>query len=440
LHSGSLKFANRTSNEFHGIANLPLLPPDSEDRPSRWLDGSRLWRRLGELARLGATPEGGVNRPALSVAEAAARRSVIGWASEFGAHAFSDPAGNLFLKLEGSERTLPPVLTGSYLDSQPDGGKYSGAYGMLAALESLAAIAALGRRPKRSLIAAAWMNGEGSRFAPGYMGSEAFAGLRQLAGLLTVSDFEGKSVGEELTAMLTAQGPLPAKPLGFACAAYVETHLEQGAKLEKDGTQIGVVTGVQGVRRFQIRVDGQAAHIGTTSRQSRRDALHATIKIIGALEQFFAAPDVGFAVSQLRVEPNAPSIVPRATHFTVDIRHRDNTVLMRLGDTIRLICESEKGVCRFAMTELVSTPAIDFDPDVQAHIERAADRLALSHTPILSLGGHDAQSLKWLCPSGIIFIPCRDGATHSPDEQIEPGQAAAGAKVLADVLWELANL
>ena len=417
----------------------PDQPPQDEAAlPSRQLDRARLWRRLQELALIGATPEGGVDRPALSASEAAARRQVIAWAREFGATALADPAGNLFLKLEGSEPALPPILTGAYLDSQPGGGKFSGAYGMLAAIEALAAIAAQGKRHRRTLIAVAWMNGEGSRFSPGYTGSEAFAGLRPVAELRSAKDDTGENLGEALKTMLVAQGDLPAIPLGFATAAYVETHLEQDATLEQNNMQIGVVTGVQGVRRFQLRVTGEAAHIGTTPRQNRRDALHSTVKIIAALEQFFAAPDVGFTVSQLRIEPNAPSIVPRETQFSVDIRHRDNTQLTRLGDTVRLICESEKGVCQFAMEELASTPAIDFAADIPARISHAASRLGLALMPLPSLGGHDAQSLTWLCPSGIIFIPCREGVSHNESESIEPDQAAAGAQVLADVLWDLA--
>ena len=409
------------------------------DWPSAQVDSARLWARLGELAKIGGTPGGGVDRPALSGLEVAARERVTVWASEFGAGAHTDPAGNLLLRLDGADPSLPAVMCGSYLDSQPSGGRYSGAYGMLAALEALSAISRLGRPARRTLVAVCWMNGEGSRFAPGYMGSEAFAGLRQLGDLLPVEDAAGRSMGSELAALLAKPSTPPAIPLGFPATAYVETHLEQGPVLEFKTKQIGIVTGVQGVRRFHIKVIGEAGHVGTTLRRHRKDALHATVKIVAALDQFFATPDVGFTVSQLRVEPNAPSIVPMETNFTVDVRHHDNTVLTRLGNTIRLICESEKGRCAYQMREIVSTPAILFAPLVPKAIERAAARIGLSHMPLLSLGGHDAQSLHHHCPSGIIFIPCKGGISHSPAEQIEPAQAEAGAKVLADVLWELAD-
>lgn len=407
--------------------------------PSGRIDGARLWTRMQELSRIGETPDGGVDRPALSALELAARDKVSGWAKEIGAEPSTDPAGNLLMRLDGDDLSLPVVMTGSYLDSQPGGGRYSGAYGMLAALEALAAVSQSGRRSKRTLVAACWMNGEGSRFAPGYMGSEAFSGLTPLSDMLTVEDAEGQTVATGLADLLNRQPRPQAIALGIPTAAYVETHLEQGPLLEHKARQIGIVTGVQGVRRFHITVIGEAGHIGTTLRRHRKDALHATVKIMAALEQFFAAPDVGFTVSQLRVKPNAPSIVPRETTFTVDVRHHDNTLLTRLGNTIRLICESEKGLCGFAMREIVSTPAIMFAPSVPAAIERAADRIGLNHMPLLSLGGHDAQSMHHLCPSGIIFIPCKGGISHSAAEQIAPEHAEAGAKVLTDVLWDLSN-
>jgi len=410
-----------------------------QDFPSSRLDGTRLWKRLQDLATIGATLEGGVDRPALSPAETAARRRVIAWASELETTVSVDLAGNLLFCLEGSDPHLPAVLTGSYLDSQPDGGKYSGAYGMVAAIEALAAIAGTRRRHRRSIVAICWMNGEGSRFVPGYMGSEAFAGLRQIAELLACEDASGVKLADELAAVLAAQGPLPTTTVGFPALAYVETHLEQGPVLEQQNKQIGIVSGVQGVRRFRIQVLGEAAHIGTTLTPHRRDALRSTVKIIAALDQFFSAPDMGFAVSQLRVKPNAPSIVPQEATFSLAIRHRENRILTRMGDTIRLICESEKGLCNFIMKELASTPAVTFSPVVPEAIEIASRRLGLESMPILSLGGHDAQSLHHRCPSGIIFIPCRLGISHNSAEAIEPAHAEAGAKVLADVLFQLAR-
>ena len=419
------------------------LPSDSDlppnHLPSRFVDAARLWLRLQDLARHGATPAGGVNRPAYSVPEQAARRAVIGWAQQAGLAVSGDPAGNLFFKLDGLDPAAAPVLTGSYLDTQPNGGKYAGSFGALAALQALEAIQALGRKPRSPVIAAIWANGEGSRFSPGYTGSEAFTGQLSLAAALSARDASGQLCRDAAARTLAVEGDVPKIAVGFACSAYIEAHLEQGPVLEQNNCQIGVVTAMQGVRNCQVRVFGEAAHAGTTHRRHRRDALKAAIRIITALDDFHSAPDIGFAVGQLLVEPNAPSIIPRQVTFVVDIRHRDSAVLRRLGDTVRLICESEKGPCSFEIHPLTHKPALTFTSIVPARIERAASNLALSQMPMISLAGHDARSLARHCPVGIIFIPCRGGISHSEAEAIEPDHATAGARVLADALWDLAN-
>ena len=411
----------------------------SDQLPSHRLDSQRLWSRLRELATIGATAAGGLDRPSLSPLEAAARGKVIGWARAMGFAVAADPIGNLFFSLAGSEPSLPSVLAGSYLDSQPAGGKYSGAYGLLAALEAMAAIASLDTPRRRPVVAVCWTNGEGSRFVPGFMGSEAFAKRRRLAEILAVRDAAGCSVADALEKFLQLQGPLMQIPLGFPCHAYIETHLEQGIVLEKNQKQIGAVTSVRGYRRFEVCVTGASGHVGTTPMAQRRDALQTTVQIINALNRLFSAPDISFTVGELRVEPNAPSVVPRQTVFSVDIRHHDNIVLSRLGDTVKLVCESEKGQCDFRVTEVMSHPTIDFAPDMPARISAAAKRINLASMPLVSFGGHDAMIMHRACPSGIIFIPCKGGISHSEAESIEPGQAADGARVLADVIWDLAQ-
>ena len=419
---------------------LPRTPSQpSSILPSHGVDGARLWVRLQALARHGATPAGGVNRPAFSLLDQAARRTVAGWAQGAGLAVLGDASGNLFLRLEGDDPGALPVLAGSYLDTQPAGGRYAGSFGVLAALEGLMAIQALGRRPRRPLMAAIWANGEGSRFSPGYTGSETFAGTLSLAAMLVVTDSAGIACRDALAGLLASETDIQKIPLGFACSAYVEAHLEQGSVLEQKACTIGVVSAMQGVRNCQVRVFGEASHAGTTPRHRRRDALKAAMRIIAALDSFYASPDIGFAVGQVLVEPNAPSVIAREVTFSVDIRHPDTTVLQRLGDTVRLICESEKGPCRFEIIVSANRPAITFPEDIARRIARAAGALALPHMPILSLAGHDARSLFKSCPTGIIFIPCRDGLSHNEAEAIEPDHAHAGAQVLADVLWDLAN-
>ncbi len=417
---------------------LPIDPMNAP-YPSKFVDGSRLWQRLEALAQFGATPSGGVSRPALSPAEFAARRQLLNWAQDAGLGAASDPAGNLFFRLPGRHPNDAPVLTGSYLDSQLNGGRYSGSYGMLAALEALAAVAASGATPRRPIVAALWMNGEGTRFSPGYMGSATFAGECPLHRILDVHDRDGVSVASALSDLSATFAEVPRIALGFPCAAYLEAHLEQGPTLDDSGCQIGIVTAMQGVRRYSVHVEGEAAHAGSMPRHRRRDALSATVRIISSLEDFYAAPDVTFTVGQLSVEPNAPSVVPRETRFSIDIRHRDNLVLARLGEAIRLVCESEKKPCAATMTDLEISPSVEFDAGLQQVMRTCAERLGLTQMPLVSLGGHDAKSLVGHCPSGIVFIPCHGGVSHSEAESIDAASALNGAKVLTDALWELSN-
>lgn len=407
--------------------------------PSIDVNGARLWRRLGDLARHGATPDGGVHRLALSRSEIAARRQLVAWGLDAGLTVSSDPAGNLFLRLAGSQNDAEPVLTGSYLDSQPNGGRYSGSYGMLAALEALAAIAATGATPRRPIVAAAWMNGEGVRFRPGYLGSAAFTGQLPLSQVLETRDRNGARVADALEGWRAATPDILRIALGFAVAAYLEVHLEQGPELEDRQRQIGVVSAMQGVRRYLVRVEGEAAHAGGMPRGRRRDALSAAVRIIAALETLYAAPDVTFTVGQLSVEPNAPSVVPHTATFSVDVRHGDTTVLARLGDAIRLVCESKKGPCSFSMLDVAATPSVAFHPHIQAACQNAAQRLNLSTLALVSQGGHDAQNFVGVCPSGILFIPCHRGISHSAAERIDADSALNGARVLAEVLWELST-
>ena len=405
------------------------------------ISAERLWARLMALGQDGALPDKGVNRQALSAEEILAWRRIIAWGQEAGLTPSTDLAGNLFLTLPGSVPHLKPVVAGSHIDSQPTGGLFDGAFGTLAALEAVTAIVEAGLKPQRSIVVVGWMNEEGSRFAPGMMGSELFAGKRQLADVMAVRDAQGVSVGEALANVHGAFPELVPQPIGFPVHAYIEPHIEQADLLEQTGAVIGIVSGIQGKKTYEMTLTGREAHAGTEPMQRRQDALQAFARAALAMQAAVAGDDdVRFTIGRLEVEPNAPSVVPARVRFRIDLRHPDNAKLDMYGKRLEAAVTEHAAPCGFDIRRLVDAPSNGFDPDLQQAIRRSAARHAVPALELLSAAGHDARHIAELAPSAMIFIPCRGGISHHPDEWAEPAHVAAGAAVLLDILLEQSGL
>ena len=409
--------------------------------PAARIDAARLWERHQRLARHGAMPDGGVNRQALSAEEIAAWRELVGWARDAGLAAYTDPAGNLFLRLEGTDAEAAPVLTGSHLDSQPSGGKFDGVFGVLAGLEAAQAFRAAGIALRRPLEIVAWMNEEGSRFVPGMMGSAAFTGAAPLDAFLAVRDAAGVSVRDGLAVLREAFPDVPSRPLGRSVAAYVEAHIEQGPILEREGCTIGIVTGIQGKRTFRVTVRGEEAHAGTSTPRERKDALLAAVRMIAALDDALRDGDevVKFTVGRLDVTPNAPSVVAGTAVFSIDLRHVDSATLATLGDRIAGICAAEASPCSVQVDELTRASSLTFPTSMTSLVRESAKTLGIPAMDIFSAAGHDARFLHAVCPTGMIFVPCKDGISHNVLESATPEDLAAGTGVLVDVLMKLAS-
>ena len=404
------------------------------------IDEARLWRRHLALAEIGATAKGGVNRQALSAEEARARALLAGWAAGLGYRVLVDGISNLFIRREGADPGLAPVLTGSHIDSQPTGGKFDGAYGVLAGLEALQALDAAGIETARPIEVVAWLNEEGSRFAPGMMGSEAFAGLRGLDEILAVTDRAGISVAEDLPRALAATPEAEPRGIGFPVAAYVEAHIEQGPALERAGLPIGVVTGIQGVRRMRVRVRGEEAHAGTTPGSARRDALWEAARMIDALHRNIQRTEEHrFTVGMMEIRPNVPSVVAADVLFSIDIRHPDSDTLARLEAGVEGICRGASVACAFETWTIAEAPSIRFDEKVVGTVEAAAGDLGLGNMRLFSGAGHDARQLSHVCPTGMIFVPREKGISHNEAENASPSDLADGARVLAETLVRLAG-
>jgi N-carbamoyl-L-amino-acid hydrolase len=353
----------------------------------------------------------------------------------------TDAAANLFLRYEGTERNLPPVLVGSHIDSQPTGGKFDGAFGVLAALEAVEAIIACGQCPRRSIEVVAWMNEEGSRFAPGMMGSAVFAGARKLGDILAKRDHAGVVVATELEKILAAEPILPQRAFGLRPAAFLEAHIEQGPVLEIEHKTIGIVTGMHGKRTFRVQVDGEENHAGTSPRSVRRDALVSAVNMVRALQDALWDREdiVRFTIGMFNVIPNAPSVVPARVIFSIDLRHPDAHVLRDLGDRIPTICRETATGCGVTVTELLHEPPLQFPPVLRRKLLSICDALHYRNMEISSGAGHDARYLHYICPAAMIFIPCKNGISHNEAESVTKDDVTAGARVLAEAAFSIAD-
>lgn len=407
---------------------------------SEHVDERRLWSRHIALAEFGATAAGGVNRQALSSEDIAARRLLIDMARSLELQPSSDAIANLFLRYEGTDPRAAPVLTGSHIDSQPTGGKFDGTFGVLAGIEAVEAMQAAGFRPRRPIEIVAWTNEEGSRFAPGMMGSALFRGKRELEEVLAVADGDGVSVAQGVEQVRAAEPDIPSRPIGSPLAAYIEAHIEQGPILEMESKVVGIVTGIQGKRVFRITVTGEENHAGTTPRSHRLDALYATTNMMHALyaEMHDVQDIVKFTVGKLEVWPNAPSVVPAQTHFSIDLRHPDASTLTRLGDRIAPICDASKGACDVHVRELSHDPPLEFPGALRDVVRESAERLGIACMELPSAAGHDARHLHYVCPTGMIFVPCAGGVSHRETESCTASDLYAGTRVLTETLARLA--
>jgi beta-ureidopropionase / N-carbamoyl-L-amino-acid hydrolase len=402
---------------------------------------SRLWDRHMEMARIGAIPGNGVNRAALTDEDIAARKVLLGWARARNFEVALDAIGNLFVRRPGSDPEAAPIMTGSHMDSQPRGGRFDGIYGVLAGLEALEAIEEAGIRTRRPIELVAWTNEEGGRFQPCTMGSSVYTGARKLDDFLDVRDDAGTVLREALAKTLAATPEATERALNAPVAAYIEAHIEQGPLLERENKTVGVVTGIQGLRWFNVEVSGKTDHAGTTPLKLRKDALRDAVAIINAITELAHDPTdtVRFTVGRMLVTPNSPNSVASHVLFSVDLRHPDPATIDRLGRSVEPLAKAAARQCTVKVTSTLHDDPCVFDPAVVAAIERAAGELNLPHMRLPSGASHDANYMARVCPTGMIFVPCENGVSHNEAENAKPADLAAGARVLTATLLELAN-
>ena len=412
------------------------------------VDSARLNAAVAALAGFGGRSDGGVARETLTAIDIEARRYLIDQAAALGCTVSIDDCGNLFFRRAG-QTELPPVLTGSHIDTQPVGGKLDGAYGVLAGFEVMRALNDAGIATKRPVEVVIWTNEEGSRFGPGAMGSSAFAEPGRLAAYRTSRDADGVTFGEALDAALAVTSDVTRLELGQPVDSCVELHIEQGPVLEAAGVPLGVVTGIQSVRWFSVTLVGAAAHAGTTPMEVRCDAMQAAVSLAARLYAQGAAAlaqGLRLTLGRWRVRPNSINTIPGDVEFTIDVRCVDEAVLEKFERTLHDEIEALDAVWAgsISVENLFTRAPTRFPAEMTDLIERACARAAhradaLPPLRLTSGAFHDAMYLADLCPTAMIFVPSRDGVSHNAAEYTDPHQLYLGAQALAYAVTELAN-
>lgn len=404
------------------------------------INGERLWQSLMDMGKIGGTEKGGVCRLALTELDRRARDLFIEWCREAGCGIAVDAMGNIFARRAGRDDSLPPVMTGSHLDTQPTGGRFDGIYGVMAGLEVMRTLRDRECRTLAPIELAVWTNEEGSRFSPCMAGSGVFAGLYSLEEALAWADSEGKTIGEELSRIGYAGDRVAT---GHPVGAYLEAHIEQGPILEDEGKTIGVVTGCLGLRWFDVTVAGRESHAGPTPMHLRRDALVGAARLIGEVNRIGHAylPDACSTVGELRVRPNSRNVIPGEVFMTVDLRHLDRAKLDLMEEEFKAALRSlEDGTgLKTSVKTVTDSPPLHFAEECVRTVRKEAESLGLSHRDIVSGAGQDACYIERIAPAGMIFIPCEGGISHNELENISPGDAAAGCNVLLRSMMSLAN-
>lgn len=399
------------------------------------VNGPRLWASLMEMAQVGATEKGGVRRLALTDDDRRGRDLFAKWCGEAGMTVSVDEVGNLFARREGVDKSQKPVLIGSHLDTQPEGGRFDGVYGVLAALELVRTLNDHGIVTEKPLEIVSWTNEEGARFTPAMLGSAVFVGATPLQTALDTKDADGITLRDALGQSGYAG---ERRATGQPVDAYFEAHIEQGPVLESHGNPIGVVTGGQAIRWLDVAVTGVAAHAGTTPMPYRRDALFASAEMALRLEAIAErfAPQGLVTIGQVAIPNSSRNTIAGRVSFTVDLRHPDDAQIDAMERDMRAAF-GEIAKARGLEVEIDmywTSPATPFDADCVALVQQAVTDLGYPHERIVSGAGHDAIHLARHVPTAMVFIPCVDGLSHNEAEDALPEDVTYGANVLLNAV------
>jgi N-carbamoyl-L-amino-acid hydrolase len=395
------------------------------------IDADRLWDSIMETAQIGATPKGGSKRLTLTDLDRQVRDWFVAACKSAGCTVQVDELGNIFARRPGRDNSLPPIAIGSHLDTQPTGGKYDGIIGVLAGLEVLRTLNDAGYETNAPIEVIDWTNEEGSRFAPAMLSSGVFAGAFDKQYAYDRTDREGLRFGDELE-RIGYKGDIPVGD--HKLAAFFELHIEQGPILEAEEKTIGIVTGVQGMRWYEVTVTGRDSHAGSTPMALRSDALLGAARMIDVVNAaaLAHAPNAVATVGLIEARPNSRNVIPGEVFFTVDLRHPDDAVVIAMEELVRdgIADAAELSGVTAVVEQVWDSPAVHFDPGCIDAVRQAAAAQSYPSREITSGAGHDAAYIARVAPTTMIFVPCEKGISHNEAEKTEPEQVAAGANVL----------
>ena len=418
------------------VGSAPAAAAFSRQGPAGAIRESRIAGRMAELAQIGATAAGGVSRTAGSDADLAARELFAGWMRAAGFTVETDFAGNLIGRRPGRDPSLPPLMTGSHLDSVPDGGNFDGPVGCVGGLEAAEALAESGADLRHGLELAVFFNEENGK-----------TGSRALAGEVSAEEWElpvygGLDLGEALRRVGGDPDRIgEVRRFPGSVAGFLEIHIEQSPALDSGGIDIGAVEGIVGIRRFRVTVSGFANHAGTTAMSLRRDALVAASRFVAAVhDETLARPGRQVAtVGRIEARPGAANVIPGEVELSLEIR---DLSMETIESHYRRLQEAARGIAAASGVEFRFEPyylsrAAPCDPAFVDTVVAAAEAVGHSVVRMPSGAGHDAQSIAVFAPIGMLFVPSRDGISHSPLEFTSVPQITAGARVLAESLGRL---
>ncbi|MET0445946.1 MAG: Zn-dependent hydrolase [Pseudorhodoplanes sp.] len=401
------------------------------------IDPDRLWDDIVETSSIGGTAKGGICRLTLTDDDRRVRDWFAARAQEIGCTLTVDDMGNMFARRAGRRDDIPPIAMGSHLDTQPTGGKFDGVLGVLSALEALRTLHAAGYETHAPIEVVNFTNEEGSRFAPAMIASAVFAGVFQRDYAVNQKDRAGISFGDALE-KIGYRGPQTCgeHPL----SAFFELHIEQGPILEREEKDIGVVTGVQGIRWFEASLIGQEAHTGTTPMTMRKNALLGAARMVEAIDAIAKehAPLAVGTVGLLENRPNSRNVIPSNVFFTVDFRHPESAVLDAMEQAARDAFDATLSALNLSgeWKRILDHPPVVFDRDCVDAVRSAAEACGYSSRNIISGAGHDAAHISRAAPTAMVFVPSRDGISHNEAEFTSKEQCAAGAQVLLNAVLD----